>query len=113
MNFHALFYAIEPPRITRLTAILLKHGIRGDNAIQTWLLCQTANRHPLEYSWTKDGAQLTSQEKHLQVFLKGEETFGKYECQVRNSAGTASSSIVISSLATTSTGTLFCLQFLV
>ena len=70
------------------------------------LLCETANRHPPEFAWTKDGAPLASKADTLKVSLDENAGAGKYECHVTNIAGSVSKSLVISPIGKTGEGFL-------
>ena len=70
------------------------------------LLCETANRHPVEFAWMKNGTPLSIKAEMVKVSLQGNNTVPwQYECRVTNLAGTASRSIVLNPIG--KTGLLF------
>ena len=82
--------------ITDVKGILLKQSQEGKEKKELLLLCNTANRHPLEYAWTKDGAPLARGTDSIKVSLEDSTAVGEYECRVSNLAGSASKTLVIS-----------------
>ena len=87
--------------IREVKGILLEQSDKEMKKRELQLLCNTANRHPLEYAWLKDGKPLTEGKDSVKVSLDENTAFGEYECQVSNIAGSASKSLVISSTAET------------
>ena len=98
-------YLLEPPVITNLKGVLLKHQQKEEEeeTEEKWdvfILCETANRHTLEYVWKKDGEPLTGKGDSLKISLEEKAAPGEYECHVTNLAGSASKSLVIASIPT-------------
>lgn len=95
---------IEPPVITNLKGVLLKHQQKEEEETEekwdVFILCETANRHTLEYVWKKDGEPLTGKGDSLKISLEENAAPGEYECHVTNLAGSASKSLVIASIPT-------------
>lgn len=79
-----------PPVITNLKCLLVEHEVI--------LMCKTANRHPVEYTWMKDGEPLTSKSDKIKVPTTNNNGTGLYECHVSNIAGKASNSLNIASM---------------
>ena len=68
----------------------------GDNEKQEiFLQCETANRHPVEYTWIKDGKPLASMTDTVKVSLQDNKAHGVYECQVSNLAGNDSKTLFV------------------
>lgn len=82
--------------ITDVKGLLLIQNDKGKDKRELLLLCNTANRHPLEYAWTKDGEPLARETDTVKVSLEPNTAVGNYECHVSNLAGSASKSLVIS-----------------
>ena len=82
--------------ITEVKGILLKQTHKGKEKRELLLLCNTANRHPPECAWTKDGAPLARGTDSVKVSLEDSTAVGEYECHVSNLAGSASKTLVIS-----------------
>lgn len=93
------FYLPAPPVITNLTCAMLNHEII--------FLCETSNKHPVEYAWLKDEKPLLSKTDTIKVPLRNNIFTGLYECRVSNIAGRASKSLAIAPLG--KTGQLFIL----
>lgn len=89
---------VEHPVITDIKGIFLEQNDKVTMKRELLLLCNTTNRHPLKYAWLKDGEPLNNGEDSVKVSLQDDETNGKYTCQVSNIAGSASRSLVISSV---------------
>lgn len=83
-------FVIVPPVITNLKCLLVEHEVI--------LMCETANRHPVEYTWMKDGEPLTSKSDKIKVPTTNNNGTGLYECHVSNIAGKASNSLNIASM---------------
>ncbi|XP_068676743.1 hemicentin-1-like isoform X2 [Montipora foliosa] len=83
-------FVIVPPVITNLKCLLVEHEVI--------LMCETANRHPVEYTWMKDGEPLTSKSDKIKVPTTNNTVTGFYECHVSNIAGKASNSLDIASM---------------
>ncbi|XP_068677067.1 hemicentin-1-like [Montipora foliosa] len=83
-------FVIVPPVITNLKCLLVEHDVI--------LMCETANRHPVEYTWMKDGELLTSKSDKIKVPTRNNTGTGLYECHVSNIAGKASNSLDIASM---------------
>ena len=56
------------------------------------------NRYPVEYTWMKDGEQLTSKSDKIKEPTRNNTVTGLYECHGSNIAGKASNSRDITSL---------------
>ena len=94
------FYLAAPPVITSLKSAMLKHEII--------FLCETSNKHPVEYAWLKDGKPLFSRADTLKVPLRNNTITGLYECHVSNIAGRATKSLAVAPLG--KTGQLFLMR---
>ncbi|KAJ7376011.1 hypothetical protein OS493_037478 [Desmophyllum pertusum] len=92
---------IELPVITEVKGILLQQSVKGEDKRELLLLCNTANRHPLEYAWIKDGETLTRGTDRVNVSLEENTAVGEYECHVSNLAGSAKKSLVLSPVVQT------------
>lgn len=82
-----------------MKGILLKQHDKGKDKQELLLLCNTVNRHPLEYAWRKDGSPLATGTGTVNISLEENTAVGEYECHVTNLAGSASKSLVISPVA--------------
>ena len=99
-----IFYFTVPPVISDIKVILLQQQQQNEdkNKQELILLCETANRHPVEYSWMKNGTPLTTEADMVKVSLQGNNTVPwQYECHVTNLAGTASRSLAINPIGKT------------
>ena len=61
-------------------------------------MCETVNRYPVEYTWMKDGEQLTSKSDKIKEPTRNKTVNGLYECHGSNIASKASNSRDIASL---------------
>ncbi|XP_067028370.1 uncharacterized protein [Acropora muricata] len=84
---------ITPPVITNLTCAMLNHEII--------FLCETSNKHRVEYAWLKDEKPLLSKTDTMKVPLRNNIFTGLYECRVSNMAGRASKSLIVAPLGKT------------
>ncbi|XP_074611085.1 uncharacterized protein LOC141865674 [Acropora palmata] len=84
---------ITPPVITNLKSGVLKHEII--------FMCETSNKHPVEFAWLKDGKPLFSKTDTMKVPLRNNTFTGLYECHVLNIAGRASKSLAVAPLGKT------------
>ena len=85
--------------ISDVKGILLRQHDNGKDKRELLLLCRTANRHPPEYVWRKDGYPLAKGTDTVNISLEENTAVGEYECQVTNRAGSTSKSLVISPVA--------------
>ena len=84
--------------ISDVRGILLRQHDNGKDKRELLLLCDTVNRHPLVYTWRKDGFPLANGTNTVNISLEENTAVGEYECHVTNLAGNASKSLVISPL---------------
>ena len=82
--------------ISDVKGILLTQHDNGKDKRELLLLCNTANRHPPEYAWRKDGSPLVKGTATVNISLEKNTAAGEYECHVTNDAGSVSKSLVIS-----------------
>ena len=82
--------------IRDVKGILLTQHDNGKDKRELLLLCHTANRHPPEYAWRKDGSPLVKGTDTVIISLEKNTAVGKYECHVTNVVGSASKSLVFS-----------------
>ena len=70
-------------------------------------MCETSNKHPVEYAWLKDGKPLSSKTDLMKVLLRNNTITGLYKCHVSNIAGRATKSLAVPPVGIT--GQLFLL----
>lgn len=99
--------------ISDVKGILLIQDVKGKDKRELLLLCNTVNRHPLEYTWKKDGSPLAKGTDSVKISLEENAAVGEYECSVANLAGSASKSLVISPVAEPGKTVNVCLIFFI
>ena len=99
--------------ISDVKGILLRQHVKGKDERQLLILCNTVNRHALQYTWKKDGYTLTKGTDTVKISLEENAAAGEYECHVANLAGSASKSLVISPVAEPGKTVNVCLIFFI